>query len=144
MSAASWGLVAKRSSSGTPVSSRRSSSPAHSFGEVQAPVDQAVPGGRGEGEVYGDLAQIRSADRAGVLVGRGHRVGRRLRILRLVHDQDPVTVVKQVHGPGRRPLEHRLFVPHHTGQQMVQAVRAPLTDRFGQAPAILSDPLFVD
>lgn len=34
------------------------------LGEVRAPADQALPGGRGEGEVHGDLAQAHAADRA--------------------------------------------------------------------------------
>lgn len=36
------------------------------LGEVQAPADQAVPGGRGGGEVHRDLAQVHAADRARV------------------------------------------------------------------------------
>jgi hypothetical protein len=50
----------------------------------------------------------------------------------VVRDQDSV-VVEPVGSPGRRPFQHRFFVPHRTGRQMV---RAALTDRLGQAPAV--------
>ena len=86
--------------------------------------------------MHGDLAQIDAVDRSGVLAGRGDRVGGGLRVPRLVRDQDPVAVVEQVHGPGRCPLKHRLLVPYRAGEQMVQAVRALLADRLGQAPAV--------
>lgn len=82
MSAARRGLAAKHSSSGKSVSSQRSLSPARSWTRYRR---QAVPGGRGEGEVHGDLAQVHAA--TGPEPGCGHRVGR----LRLVRDQGPVS-----------------------------------------------------
>jgi hypothetical protein len=106
-------------------------------GQVQSPADQRMPatGGVGQGDRH--LAQRDTTHGAAVLAGRTGRVRRRLLIGRLIHDQHRIPVIEVTGRPVRRDVQHLLFIPDRTRQQMLQPVRPAMPSRLGNRPAVV-------
>ena len=77
-----------------------------------------------------------AAQRAGILTRSADSVGGRFLIARLVHHQYRLVIGELTRDPAGRPVAHGLVVPHRTGQEMLQAVRAAVTEGFGQRLAV--------
>ena len=142
-SPASSGFVANMTSSGTPASSRRSSSAAQSAGRYRARPIRACPAGAATVRVtatwhkaipptvplYWRAAPAQSV--GGLLVGG------------LVHDQHHVTAVlvlacgKMTGGPVRGGIEHPLLIDAGAGQQVLHPVRARVPGGLGHRPAVV-------
>jgi hypothetical protein len=140
---ASCGFVANRTSSGTPASSRRSSSAAQSAGRYRARPISACPAGGRVREGHRDLAQGNAADGAAVLAGRpGASVGGLL-VGGLVHDQHHVAAVlvlacgKMIDNPVRGGAQHQLLIDPGAGQQVLHPVRARVPGGLAHRPAVV-------
>jgi len=86
--------------------------------------------------VHGDLAQADAAQRAGVLACGTDSICRRLLIARLVHHQYRLVISQLAGDPAGRPVADGIVVPHRAGQEVLQAVRAAVTEGLGQRPAV--------
>jgi len=142
-SPASCGFVANRTSSGTPASSRRSSSAAPVRGQVPGPADQRVPGRGRVREGHRDLAQGNAAGGAAVLAGRPGASAGGLLVGGLVHDQHHVAAVpilacgKVTGNPVRGGARHQLLIDPGAGQQMLHPVRARVPGGLAHRPAVV-------
>lgn len=105
-------------------------------GQEQAPIDQRVPGRRGVRQMHGHLAQADPTQRAGVLAGRTDGIGGGFLIAGRIDDEHHVQVAEPVDRPSGDPLADGVILPAGPGQEMVQHVRAAVTDRLAQGPAV--------
>jgi site-specific DNA recombinase len=104
--------------------------------QVQGPVNQGLTRPACISQVHGYLAQADAAQRAGVLAGGPDGVRRRLLVARLVHHQYSLVTGELMRDPASRPVAHGVVVPHRTSQEMLQAVRAAVTEGLGQRLAV--------
>ena len=104
--------------------------------QVQGPVDEGLPRPARVGEVHGNLAQADAAQRAGVLACGTDSVRGRLLIACLVHHQYRLVIGELMRDPAGRPVAHGIVIPRRTGQEVLETVRAAVTEGFGQRPAV--------
>jgi hypothetical protein len=105
--------------------------------QVQLPVDHAVPGTGGIGQVDGDLGVVDLAGGAGVLALHPDRPGALFQIPRLVDHQHRLGVGQVLDQGVTHVIADGVLVPGRPSQQVLQAVRGRLAGVLGDRPAVL-------
>ncbi|WUW68105.1 hypothetical protein OG255_45625 (plasmid) [Streptomyces sp. NBC_01455] len=104
--------------------------------QIQGPVDHHPHAVGDGGKVDGDLAQTDAPEGTGVLAAGPDAIGRGLRVPCLVGDQDHVLTCEFTHNETGDFLSCLLVVEPRTRQQVLQPVRARMTQRLGECPAV--------
>jgi hypothetical protein len=107
-------------------------------GDIQLPVDHAVPSRAGIHKQDRDLRALHAARGAGVLALHPHGLGALLPIAGLVHHQHPVRVAQVLDQVGADVVTHPVVVPHRPGQQVLHPIRGGIPGVLGQRPAVLT------
>ena len=106
--------------------------------QVQLPVDQRVPTGRGVGEVDRDLGVLDLARGAGVLPLHPGRGGPLLDIPGLIHHQDRAGVPQVLDDVIPHVITYPVGIPAGPLQQVLHPIRGRLPGLHGQRPAVLA------
>jgi len=107
-------------------------------GDIQLPVDHAVPSLAGVHQVDRDLGIFDAAGGTGVLTLHPHRGGALLQVPGLVDHQHRLGVTQVLDYIGAHVITHAVFVPHRPAKQVLHPIGAGITGVLGQRPAVLA------
>jgi hypothetical protein len=108
------------------------------LGQVQLPVDYAMPSVGGIGQVDGDLGVVDLAGGAGVLALHPDRAGALLEVSCLVDHQHRARVTEVLDQVVAHVVADGVVVPDRPGQQVLHAVRGGIPCVLGDRPAVLA------
>jgi hypothetical protein len=107
-------------------------------GQVQLPVDHAVPSLAGVHQQDRDLGVLHAARGAGVLALHPHRGGALLQVPGLVHHQHRLRVTQVLDQVVADLVTDAVFVPHRPAQQVLHPIGAGVPGVLSQRPAVLA------
>ena len=108
------------------------------LGQVQRPVDQRVAVASGIAQKHPDLRVLDPPGRAGVLPLHARRLRSLLQETRLVQHQHRVRIAQVIGHISLQVVAHRIGIPAHPAQELLNPVRARIARRFRQLPAVLA------